>query len=173
MLSGEEMLRDKKGVHNSFNSPDEINHLDWNNLKKYPQLFNYYKGLIQMRKNHPAFRLGNAELVRKHLEFLPTQHDCLVAFRLKNHAGGDKWNNIYVVLNGNNTIQSINIPKGKYTIVANNGVINEGGNGEMEGGENNHRRTNSTYFTRLNYQYETIIFIDSSLLSDDYNQCKD
>lgn len=135
MLSGEEMLRDKKGVHNSFNSPDEINHLDWNNLKKYPQLFNYYKGLIQMRKNHPAFRLGNAELVRKHLEFLPTQHDCLVAFRLKDHAGGDKWNNIYVVLNGNNTIQSINIPKGKYTIVANNGVINEGGNGEMEGGE--------------------------------------
>lgn len=135
MLSGEEMLRDKKGVHNSFNSPDEINHLDWNNLKKYPQLFNYYKGLIQMRKNHPAFRLGNAELVRKYLEFLPTQHDCLVAFRLKDHAGGDKWNNIYVVLNGNNTIQSINIPKGKYTIVANNGVINEGGNGEMEGGE--------------------------------------
>jgi pullulanase, type I len=58
-----------------------------------------------------------------------------VAFRLKDHAGGDKWNNIYVVLNGNNTIQSINIPKGKYTIVANNGVINEGGNGEMEGGE--------------------------------------
>ena len=134
MLSGEEMLRDKKGVHNSFNSSDEINHLDWNNLKKYPQVFAYYKGLIQMRKDHPAFRLGSAELVRKHLEFLPTQ-DCLVAFRLKNHAGGDKWNNIYVVLNGSTNLQSINIPKGKYTIVANNGVINEAGIGEMEGGE--------------------------------------
>lgn len=135
MLSGEEMLRDKKGVHNSFNSPDEINHLDWNNLKKYPQVFAYYKGLIQMRKSHLAFRLGSAELVRKHLEFLPTQQDCLVAFRLKNHAGGDKWNNIYVVLNGNTDLQSVNIPKGKYTIVANNGVINEAGIGEMEGGE--------------------------------------
>ena len=135
MPSGEEMLRDKKGVHNSFNSPDEINHLDWNNLKKYPQVFAYYKGLIQMRKAHPAFRLGSAELVRKHLEFLPTQQDCLVAFRLKNHAGGDKWNNIYVVLNGNTNLQSVNIPKGKYTIVANNGVINEAGIGEMEGGE--------------------------------------
>ena len=135
MLSGEEMLRDKKGVHNSFNSPDEINHLDWNNLKKYPQVFAYYKGLIQMRKSHPAFRLGSAELVRKHLEFLPTQQDCLVVFRLKNHAGGDKWNNIYVVLNGNTDLQSVNIPKGKYTIVANNGVINEAGIGEMEGGE--------------------------------------
>ena len=134
MLSGEEMLRDKKGVHNSFNSSDEINHLDWNNLKKYPQVFAYYKGLIQMRKAHPAFRLGSAELVRKHLEFLPTQ-DCLVAFRLKNHAGSDKWNNIYVVLNGSTNLQSVNIPKGKYTIVANNGVINEAGIGEMEGGE--------------------------------------
>ncbi len=134
MLSGEEMLRDKKGVHNSYKSPDEINHLDWNNLKKYPQVFAYYKGLIQMRKAHPAFRLGSAKLVRKHLEFLPTQ-DCLVAFRLKNHAGGDKWNNIYVVLNGSTNLQSVNIPKGKYTIVANNGVINEAGIGEMEGGE--------------------------------------
>lgn len=134
MLSGEEMLRDKKGVHNSYNSPDEINHLDWNNLKTYPQVFAYYKGLIHLRKAHPAFRLGSAELVRKHLEFLPTQ-DCLVAFRLKNHAGGDKWNNIYVVLNGSTNLQTINIPNGKYTIVANNGVVDEVGIGEMEGGE--------------------------------------
>ncbi|MBP3845692.1 MAG: type I pullulanase, partial [Prevotella sp.] len=29
MLSGEELLRDKKGVHNSFESPDSINRLDW------------------------------------------------------------------------------------------------------------------------------------------------
>ncbi len=134
MLSGEEMLRDKKGVHNSYNSPDEINHLDWNNLKTYPQVFAYYKGLIHLRKAHPAFRLGSAELVRKHLEFLPSQ-DCLVAFRLKNHAGGDKWNNIYVVLNGSTNLQTINIPNGKYTIVANNGVVDEAGIGEMEGGE--------------------------------------
>ena len=69
MLSGEEMLRDKKGVHNSFESPDSINHLDWDNLKKYPQVFQYYKNLIQLRKNHPAFRLGSASLVRKHLVF--------------------------------------------------------------------------------------------------------
>lgn len=134
MLSGEEMLRDKKGVHNSYNSPDEINHLNWNNLKTYPQVFAYYKGLIHLRKAHPAFRLGSAELVRKHLEFLPSQ-DCLVAFRLKNHAGGDKWNNIYVVLNGSTNLQTINIPNGKYTIVANNGVVDEVGIGEMEGGE--------------------------------------
>ncbi len=134
MLSGEEMLRDKKGVHNSFNSPDSINHLDWNNLTTYPQVFQYYSRLIRLRKNHPAFRLGNADLVRKHLEFLPVQ-DCLVAFRLKDHAGGDKWNNIYVILNANSSLRTVNIPKGNYTIVCANGDINEAGLGQMEGGE--------------------------------------
>ena len=73
MLSGEEMLRDKKGVHNSFSSPDSINRIDWNNMDKYPQVFEYYKNLIQLRKNHPAFRLGDADLVRAKLHFLPVQ----------------------------------------------------------------------------------------------------
>ena len=134
MFAGEEMLRDKKGVHNSYNSPDSINRIDWNNLKAYPQVFNYYSGLIHLRHNHPAFRLGTADLVRKHLEFLPVQ-DCLVAFRLKNHAGGDRWNNIYVILNANNQLRTVTLPQGKYTIVCTNGEINENGLGEMEGGE--------------------------------------
>ena len=56
ILSGEEMLRDKKGVHNSFNSPDSINRIDWTNLEKYPQVMDYYSKLISLRKNHPAFR---------------------------------------------------------------------------------------------------------------------
>ena len=65
MLSGEELLRDKKGVHNSFESPDSINQLDWSHKTKYPQVFAYYKNLIALRQHHPAFRLGNADLVRK------------------------------------------------------------------------------------------------------------
>lgn len=71
MLSGEEMLRDKKGIHNSFNSPDSINRLDWNNLQRYPQVFAYYQNLIKLRQEHPAFRLGKADLVRSHLSFFP------------------------------------------------------------------------------------------------------
>ena len=45
MLSGEEMFRDKKGVHNSYKSPDSINRLDWDNLQRYPQVFSYYKAV--------------------------------------------------------------------------------------------------------------------------------
>lgn len=134
MLSGEEMLRNKKGVHNSYNSPDSINEINWQNLKEYPQVLSYYSGLIKLRKLHPAFRLGRADLVRKHLEFLPVQ-EALVAFRLKDNAGGDKWKNIYVILNGSPELRTVTIPRGKYTIVCANGEINESGLGEMEGGD--------------------------------------
>ena len=136
MLSGEELLRDKKGVHNSFESPDSINHLDWNNLQRYPQVFQYYKGLIQLRKHHPAFRLGNADLVRKHLEFLPVkrptarridQPEHVMAFRLKNYAGRDDWRDIIVILNASREAQDLAIPKGNYTVVCRDGLIDERG----------------------------------------------
>lgn len=123
MLSGEEMLRDKKGVHNSFTSPDSINQLPWDNMQKYPQVFAYYQGLIALRKAHPAFRLGSAELVRKHLEFLPVGEG-LVAFRLKDNAGGDAWRDIYVVLNANKYACMVDVPEDAYTSVVAAGKVN-------------------------------------------------
>ena len=131
MLSGEEMLRDKQGVHNSYNSPIEINALPWQNLQRYPQVFAYYQRLIALRRHHPAFRLGDANLIRQHLSFLPTQPN-LVGFMLTGHAGGDVWNNIIVVFNANNEARKVTVPKGRYTIVASNGTINETGWGSVE-----------------------------------------
>ena len=124
MLSGEEMLRSKKGVHNSFESPDSINQLDWKNLGRYPQVFKYYQDLIALRKHHPAFRLGDAHLVRKHLEFLDAPKG-VVAFRLKDYAGRDDWRNIVVILNANREQVAVVLPKATYTIVCQNGQINE------------------------------------------------
>lgn len=132
ILAGEEMLRDKKGVHNSFRSPDSINRLDWNNLKRYPQVFDYYAGLIALRKAHPAFRMGKAEEVRKNLEFVDAPKG-VVAFRLKNNAGGDAWQNIYVVLNSQKTPQSVKVAEGSYTKVVANGKVNAEGLGLISG----------------------------------------
>nr|WP_293489056.1 type I pullulanase [Prevotella sp.] len=141
-LAGEEMLRDKKGVHNSYCSPDSINEFNWENLKKYPQVFEYYRNLIQLRKNHPAFRLAKAEAVREHLEFLPTgsadpknageqaeKEGCLLAFRLKNLEGIDSWKNIIVIFNANKEARTVAIPQGEYHVACCNGVINEDGIG--------------------------------------------
>lgn len=141
ILSGEEMLRDKKGVHNSYNSPDSINHLDWNNLQRYPQLFAYYKNLIQLRKNHPAFRLATGDKVRQHLEFLPAvdskdvKQDCLVGFLLKDLQGIDAWKTIVVIYNFNKEAKEMAIPEGNYTIACCNGTIDETGLGEVSGKE--------------------------------------
>ncbi len=132
MLSGEELLRTKQGVHNSFESPDSINQLDWTNKERYPQVFEYYKNLIALRRHHPAFRLGNADLVRKHLEFLDAPQE-VVAFRLKNYAGRDDWRNIIVILNASLKAQTVTIPKGAYTEVCCDGVINEDGLGTIAG----------------------------------------
>ncbi|HRM58029.1 MAG TPA: type I pullulanase [Prevotella sp.] len=141
ILSGEEMLRDKKGVHNSYNSPDSINHLDWNNLQRYPQLFAYYKNLIQLRKNHPAFRLATGDKVRQHLEFLPAvnskdvKQDCLVGFLLKDLQEIDAWKTIVVIYNFNKEAKEMAIPEGNYTIACCNGAIDEAGLGEVSGKE--------------------------------------
>ena len=132
ILCGEEMLRDKKGVHNSYNSPDSINHLDWNNLQRYPQVFNYYSGLIALRKAHPAFRMGNADEVRKHLHFIDSPKGT-VAFILKDNAGGDEWKNIIVVLNANKTAQAIAIPEGNYTAVVKDGMVDADGIATVSG----------------------------------------
>ena len=115
MLCGEEMFRTKQGVHNSFNSPDSINRIDWDNLKRYPKLYSYYCDLTRFRREHPAFRMGSAEEIRKHLEFLPTKNG-MVTFMLKNHAGGDEWNNIIVCINAGDDDQLVDIPDGKWYI---------------------------------------------------------
>ena len=133
MLSGEELLRDKKGVHNSYESPDSINQLNWENKTRYPQVFDYYKNLIALRKAHPAFHLGKAELVRQHLEFLPVEGDCLVVYRLKDHAGGDEWQDIIVILNANREAKTVSIPEGQYTVVCMDGKIDASGLGEVSG----------------------------------------
>ena len=132
LLSGEEMLRDKKGEHNSFRSPDSINRFDWNNLKRYPQVFDYYSKLIALRKAHPAFRMGKAEEVKKNLVFLDAPEG-VVAFQLKNNAGGDSWKDIIVVLNANKTERAINVPEGLYTKVLANGKVDENGLGILNG----------------------------------------
>ena len=132
MLSGEELLRSKKGVHNSFESPDSINQLDWKNLERYPQVFKYYQDLIALRKHHPAFRLGDAHLVRKHLEFLDAPKG-VVAFRLKDYAGRDDWRNIVVILNATREQASVSLPKAMYTIVCQNGEINEASTSKLFG----------------------------------------
>lgn len=133
LWNGEELMRDKKGVHNSYCSPDSINAIDWSLKARNKSLFDYYAGLIALRKAHQAFRLGEAQLVREHLEFIDTP-DCVVAFRLKDNAGGDEWKEIVVLANANRKDVEVKLPtEAKFTAVVKDGVVNTEGLGTFAG----------------------------------------
>ncbi|OON98058.1 MAG: type I pullulanase [Epulopiscium sp. Nele67-Bin005] len=117
--AGDEFLRTKFGDHNSYKSPDCINMIRWENKDKFIKVFNYYQGLINLRKEHPAFRMANEELVRTHLEIL-RQDNNVVSFVLKDNANGDNWKNIFVVYNSNEITCEVELPVvGEWNIVVN------------------------------------------------------
>ena len=135
IYAGEEVMRDKQGVDNSYKSPDAVNAIDWRRKTTNGDVFMYYKRLIDLRKSHPAFRMGDAEKVRKHLEFLPVEGQNLIAFRLKDHANGDSWEDIIVAFNSRMTPARLEVPVGKYTVVCKDGVIDVRGLGTQIGPE--------------------------------------
>lgn len=127
MFAGEEIFRDKKGVHNSYKSPDDINAIDWNKKADYIDQYNYYKGLISLRKNHPAFRMTNAADIAKHLVFDKIDSEKtpnLISYSLKDNANGDAWKEIKLVFNGAAEARTVTVPKGDWMIVASDGRIN-------------------------------------------------
>lgn len=136
IFNGDELMRNKKGVKNSYNSPDSINVIDWRLKKEHNDSFEYIKGLIAMRKAHPAFRLGTAEKVYQYLEFIPTGKEGVVAFRINGLPEGETWKDITVILNSNSEKVEVNVPAGSYRLVSYDGKINpEKGLSNYNGGK--------------------------------------
>lgn len=132
--AGVEMLRTKQGVENSFHSPDNINWIDWSRKTQYKNVYNYYRSLIRLRKNHPAFRMPSTELIQKHLKFLDVFDKNLVAYQIAGNAHGDAWKNIVVVFNGNSAAKTVQIPAGKWKVAVEGEKFDERGLREVSGG---------------------------------------
>lgn len=124
ILSGEELYRNKKGVHNSFASPDSINELNWDGKQIHHDIFDYYRKLIELRKTHPAFRMSTTQEIEKNLRFLDFAQPNVVGYTISNQANNDSWNKIIVIFNGNSQATDVDLPAGNWTIVAADGEIN-------------------------------------------------
>ncbi len=109
-MLGTDMMRSKKGEHNSYNAPDEINRIDWSDKMKYQKVFSYHKGLIALRKSHPAFRMVLAEEIRRNLIFYPGK-DWVITFSLNNHANKDPWETIFVAYNAGIAPETVALPQ--------------------------------------------------------------
>ncbi|PLT29229.1 type I pullulanase [Peribacillus deserti] len=94
--SGQEFYRTKQNIENSYNSPDQINWLDWGRKSLYNSNVEYVQGLIKIRKEHAAFRFNEAELIKRHLKLV--YHDeHTAAYLLKGVAQYGPWVNIAII----------------------------------------------------------------------------
>ncbi|MEL6864521.1 MAG: type I pullulanase [Bacteroidota bacterium] len=125
--AGVEMLRTKGGEENSYKSPDTLNQLVWTRKNQYFDAFQYYKGLVQLRKNHPAFRMPTTAMIQEHLRFLDVPDEMVIGYEIGDHANGDAWKKILVLLNGSTDAKRIDLPKGDWTMVLNERKIKEDG----------------------------------------------
>lgn len=135
MFAGEEVFRDKKGVHNSYKSPDSINAIDWNLKTVNADQFNYYKELIKLRKSHPAFRMTTAEQVARHIVFDDEKRPNVISYSITGNANGDHWKEIKLVFNGSGESITADIPAGDWTVIARDGEICADGLCKSRGGK--------------------------------------
>lgn len=131
---GEEIMQDKKGEPNSFKSPDSVNQIDWSFKTKNHDIFDYIKGLIALRKAHPAFRIPTVEGLQQWLHFMDTGDSGVIAYTLGEYANGDEWKEILVAYNGNRNEVEIQIPEEEWIVVCRDGQINLDSQDHISGG---------------------------------------
>lgn len=108
--AGDELLRSKYGDHNSYRSGDAVNALRWSNKARFRPVFDYYKGLIALRKQHAAFRLEHRDQVEQYLKVLECGNGVL-AYMLEGYRAGDAWNRIIVIYNGKEQDEIVAVPQ--------------------------------------------------------------
>jgi pullulanase len=74
----------------------------------------YYKNLISLRKQHPAFRMSTTAELEENLVFMPSEDEFLLAYTLDGQASGDDWSKILVVYNANKSKVNFELPDGDW-----------------------------------------------------------
>lgn len=134
--SGDEILRTKQErdgtiIDNSYKSSDYVNKIDWGRKEKYIDIFNYYKGLINLRKNHEIFKLNKAEEIRENIKFLKFGKEIkdrnVVAYIANGNNINDTLGKIVVIFNGNKKPIEIKLNHDKFKVILNGDEIKESG----------------------------------------------
>ncbi|MBU8879785.1 type I pullulanase [Bacillus sp. FJAT-29790] len=115
--SGQEFFRSKKGIGNSYQSPDDVNQLSWACKGRFSENIKYIKGIIEIRKTHRAFRFSTAEQIRQHMQFLSVNRP-VIGYTLDKVREYGKWSQIIVFINPALVQQPINLPEGEWEVLA-------------------------------------------------------
>lgn len=131
--AGQEFYRTKQGNENSYNAPDCVNQMNWNQKEREEETVSYLKGIIRIRKSHGAFRFSSSELIRQHMSFLDTTSS-VIAYYLQDVQQFGKWKEIVVLFHNGTEGQTVSLPKGgTWHILANEEKANEDPISSFEG----------------------------------------
>ncbi len=124
LQAGEEMLRSKvqeDGTfsENSYNLPDSVNSIKWDNKGNTMEVYDYYKGLIALRKAHPAFCMTTTEDVQNNITFQNVGDSNVVAYTINNSPNSEKAESIFVAYNANKEDITLELPEGKWNLYVN------------------------------------------------------
>lgn len=126
MQAGEEMLRSKVNKdgsfnENSYNAGDEVNKILYSSLDKEStnNVYNYYKGLIEFRKNHKALRMQTAEDVNKYISELKQDEMHVLAFEIDGSFEGEVSDKIMVIFNATEAPVDVALSDGEWDICIN------------------------------------------------------
>ena len=108
--AGQEFQRSKGGDSNSYQSGDEINSLKWGLVSKNATTRNYFKGLLKIRAEHPAFRISTTNELKNNFKFIKTADEA-IAYTIKGSALNDSWGTIVVIHNAKTGSSKISLPK--------------------------------------------------------------
>ncbi len=121
--AGEEMLRSKVDgtgniIENSYNAPDRVNSLKWNNLSKPEQqkTLAYYQGLIAFRKAHPALRMRTSYDVLSHLVPVECSHPQIGMFRIRTDGLKDPAEEILLIFSAAENYERVPLPPGQWNL---------------------------------------------------------
>ena len=116
--AGQEFMRTKNGLENSYNAPDSINRMDWHRRSEMKQAVDYMKGLIALRKHEPLFRLRTIDEVKEHMNILKADYQ-IVVYQLE-----DTEKLYYVIFNGQTNAIDLDVESGDYQLLIENGKSN-------------------------------------------------
>lgn len=112
--SGEEFARTKSGDSDSYQSSDQINGICWSRLEQFGDLKDYYKGLIAIRGQIPAFRDQTSDSLNT-IRRVAEDQEHLVAYTIQNGQNGSAWGTAAVIVNSAFQEQTVELPADRGT----------------------------------------------------------
>ncbi|WP_433921788.1 type I pullulanase [Paenibacillus taichungensis] len=120
LAAGDELLRSKFGDANSHESGDSVNAIRWEQKQQFKPVYDYYRGLIRLRREHPAFRLRTREEIELHVRLLEKGKG-LLSYELAGTSVGDSWGRIIIIYNASKETRTISVSSGTWNVVVEQG----------------------------------------------------